>query len=190
MPAPPSANCNVPHPHKVSSAFPNDEGVDYHAKIAKAIAQYLDNSIYDPNVRSYMTFHAMGGKISSIPRDKTLFDFRHEKFLLQFQSWWNYPEDQRSDQGKACMEKIRIKEQAFVEWVKNFRATLANDNLVRGAFINFVDKDLPDFGAGKEGLLTHYFEISLSPLMGIKGELDPDDVFNFEMSIPLFHKKY
>lgn len=185
MPAPPSANCNVPHPHKVSSAFPKGKGEEYNAKIAKAIAQYLDNSTYDPNVRSYMTFHAMGGEIDQAPSYQRTFAFEEKEFLLQFQSWWNYPEDQRSDQGKVCMDKIKEIEKAYVEWVKQFRANLAHQELVTGAFINFVDKDLPDFGKGKEGLLYHYFGNHLYDLQDLKQQHDPKNLFDFEMSIPL-----
>lgn len=184
IPVPPAANCNVPHPHKVSSAFPNGQGGKYNTKIASSVAKYLNDSKFDPNVRSYMTFHAMGGMISKEPKAGRAFPYSEKEFLLQFQSWWNYPEDQSSAKGKQCMEKIRELEKPFIQWVKAFRESLNKEELVEGAFINFVDRDLPN-SEGKTGLLEHYFAHNLNYLMDVKKQVDSEDQFNFEMSIPL-----
>lgn len=184
---PPAVNCNVPHPHKVSSAFPKDEGTEYYNKIARAIAEYLDGSSFDPNVRSYMTFHAMGGAISQEPKPGRAFPYKDKEFLLQFQSWWNYPEDQLSKEGKACMKKIKEREKDYIQWVTNFRQALKSRELVEGAFINFVDKALVSDSSTSDGkleLLGYYYAQNLDELRKVKQAIDPEDKFNFEMSIP------
>jgi len=185
LPAPPSVNCNAPHPHKVSSAFPKGDGPEFNKRMAAAVASYLNGSAFDPNVRSYMTFHAMGGAIKDEPTAGRAFPWANKEFLLQFQSWWNYPEDQTSKDGEACMAEIKRKEEAFINWVKHFRGALAYHDLVEGAFINFVDKDLP--AKDKNTLLAHYFgkPDQLERLMEVKQRIDPKDQFNFPMSIPL-----
>lgn len=184
---PPAANCNVPHPHKVSSAFPKGDGTEYNGKVAKAIAKYLDGSSFDPNVRSYMTFHAMGGAISEEPKPGRAFPYKDKEFLLQFQSWWNYPVDQSSKEGKKCMKQVKEREEDYIQWVINFRQEPKVKELVEGAFINFVDKDLVSDSTtskGKLELLSYYYAQNLDQLRKVKKRVDPEDRFNFEMSIP------
>lgn len=185
---PPAITCNAPHPHKVSSAFPTEGASEYNERLAKAVADYTTKDGYDHRfVRSYMTFHAMGGAISKQP-DKTgaAFAFRDKSFLLQFQSWWDYPV------GKANECRDTSAQREYIDWVIGFRKTLADAGLVEGAFINFVDKDLPIYT--KEGdteadlrkkLLRHYYAGNLDELIRVKRSYDPQNRFNFEMSIPL-----
>lgn len=180
---PPSANCNIPHPHKVSSAFPTSPGESYNERLTAAVTKYMQDSRFDPNVRSYMTFHAMGGKIASKePSENRTFAYSDKDFLMQFQSWWNYPDD------KVCKDKVRDREQKYIRWVRDFRKTLDEKGLVEGAFINFVDKDLATHSTppsdDKTDLLNFYYAHELPGLRKVKKDVDPKNIFNFEMSIP------
>lgn len=180
---PPDVNCNIPHPHKVSSAFPKQTGKEYNAKLAEAVDEYIKNSDHDPYVRSYMTFHAMGGAISEPPAGGRAFPYANKEFLLQFQSWWNYPEKA----SEECMAEIREKEKAYIRWVTHFRKTLDDKGLVEGAFINFIDRDLvADYTTleGRLALLKYYYADNLQELRDIKKRVDSKNRFNFEMSIP------
>ncbi|MEM1180628.1 MAG: FAD-binding oxidoreductase [Acidobacteriota bacterium] len=180
--APPSVNCDRPHPHKVSSAFPTGEGEEFRDQIATAVADYLNQSRHDPNVRSYMTFHAMGGAISRAPSESSCFAYRDKAFLLQFQSWWNKARD------SSCEKVMKERQERAIEWVRDFRETLNRKGLVEGAFINFVDKNLPVESTAcaekRLELLRYYYADELPFLRGVKREVDPSDVFKFEMSIP------
>ena len=71
--------------------------------------------------------------------------------------------------------------------MNKFRKKLQNADLIEGAFINFVDKDLgpdPKTARGRYKLLKFYYGKNLDKLITIKKELDPDNLFNFQMSIP------
>lgn len=181
--APPSVNCDAPHPHKVSSAFSRPEGKDYNERLATAVAKHLEDSRFDPNVKSYMTFHAMGGKIADpeLAKNRT-FAYSDRDFLLQFQSWWSYPDD------KECKVAVRDREQKYIRWVREFRKALDEKGLVEGAFINFVDRDLARDAKHpsdrKIDLLEVYYANELPGLMRLKKRIDPENRFDFEMSIP------
>lgn len=174
---PPVVTCDAPHPHKVSSAFP--VAIDSNEKLASAITTYMEQSQFSKYVRSYMAFHSMGGAIGMEPSGSTAFAFREKPFMLQFQSWWNYPR-----QNPACKED-RERQQAYIDWVKNFRESLKP--YIEGAFINFVDKDLgpdPSTDEGRKALLREYYGEHLKRLMEVKKAYDPNNCFDFEMSIP------
>jgi len=175
---PPVVTCSAPHPHKVSSAFP--VSTDSNEKLANEISTYMAQSQYSPWVRSYMTFHSMGGAIANEPKGGTAFPFRKKPFMLQFQSWWNYPEND----AKSCIVD-RERQQVYIDWVKNFRECLKPH--VEGAFINFVDKELgpdPSTDKGRKALLREYYGRNLKRLMEVKKTYDPGNYFHFEMSIP------
>ncbi|MFK7785453.1 MAG: FAD-binding protein [Crocinitomicaceae bacterium] len=179
--APPESNCSAPHPHKVSSAFAKAKTGESHEAYCKRVAQnvtkYFQNSIegdykrHLPFVRSYMSIHSMGGAMSNEPEGGSAFAFRNTEFLLQFQSWWNYP----TDKNIASCQKKKEWQQDYIDWVVNFRKALANEELVEGAFINFIDKEVE---------LREYYGANFEKLKQVKTAYDAKNVFNFPMSIP------
>ena len=63
---------------------------------------------------------------------------------------------------------------ARLRWIENFRKTMRP--YTDGAFINFVDRDIP---------LEEYYKDNLPQLLvEVKRQWDPGDFFKFEMSIP------
>ena len=162
----PQSTCDGPHPHKVSSAFP-EEGIDQ-GKLAKMITKYIntpqDKIHQNPNVRAYLSIHSMGGAIADMPPRSTAFYFRDKPFLLQPQVWWGAPKDPESPK--------------YLQWVDDFRAKLNEEKLIEGAFINFVDRAVP---------LVEYYRTpeNLKHLGAIKQEYDKDNIFKFDMSIPV-----
>ena len=185
----PESNCGAPHPHKVTSAFSNQTGKAYYRQVADSVTEYFENTVdvapenYFRYVRSYLTFHSMGGAMAEIPNSESAFAFRDSEFLIQIQSWWNYP---TGETGKDCRKEKKW-QQPYIDWVTNFRRKLAEKNLVKGAFINFVDKDLgPDYTTdeGKYELLKEYYGDNLDELIKVKKAYDSGNVFNFELSIP------
>jgi len=145
----PRIDCAPPHPHKVSSAFSRslsgETSAEYYSRLAKEVSEYFKNSVegdykkHLPNVRSYMTIHSMGGAMKNEPEGGSAFVFRNTEFLLQFQSWWNYPSGKTGESCRANKEW----QQVYIDWVTNLRGVLQTEELVDGAFINFVDKDIP-----------------------------------------------
>ena len=181
--APPNSTCDAPHPHKVSSAFSNGTGLDYYKKVARKVTKYYkhtDRKVIDHNfVRSYMTFHTLGGNIKQEPKGKTSFAFRDREFLMQFQSWWNHPKITKETQ--SCFNNPKWQD-GYINWVKNFRKKMCEDNTAQGAFINFVDKDIP--ANNLEDLLRVYYGDKLGDLIEAKKMYDPQNFFHFQMSIP------
>lgn len=186
--APPTSNCGAPHPHKVSSAFSKVSGQSYYRQVAEVVTEYFEETVNGkyavnlPYVRSYMTFHAMGGAMSNPPEGGSAFAFRSNEFLIQIQSWWNY-----STTVKGCSKKMEW-QKPYIDWVTNFRAKLEKANLIEGAFINFVDKNLgpdPSTAEGRYELLKYYYGDNLDRLIEIKSQYDPNNICDFEMGIPV-----
>ncbi|MGB3468516.1 MAG: FAD-binding protein [Cyclobacteriaceae bacterium] len=193
----PTVNCDAPHPHKVTSAFSKKTGENDYAKVAARVTNYFDKTVRENEqlnfkyVRCYMTFHAMGGAMSNKELDQvTSFAFRDTEYLIQIQAWWNFPA--KSNDSSTNWTTDPEWQQPYVDWVTGFRRELAEDKLVEGAFINFVDKDLgPDYNkeSGRYELLKEYYQEKLDELIDAKSTYDPENVFNFPMSIPLTKPK-
>lgn len=170
--APPGSTCDMPHPHKVSSAFQLKNGRKAKdQELAGKIAEYAGAVKDFPHANAYITLHALGGQAATEPAGGRAFYFGDRNYLLQFQAWWSNPGD---PQGKD-----------YINWVENFRKEV--DDLVEGAFINFVDYHLvedPTTLQGRLDLLDYYYGENLPRLRKVKRTYDKKDLFNFRMSIP------
>lgn len=177
LPNAPAITCDAPHPHKITSAYPESENVD--KELIDVIYKKLDATKYYSDVRRYMVWHCLGGKMTEEKlKDHSSFAYRDKPYMLQLQCWWN-------NSGKLLNDECRDKE--YVEWVNKFRSGLEELELIEGAFINFVDKDIVQEISTLEGrlkLLTYYYGDNLDKLQEIKKQYDPDTVFDFEMGIP------
>jgi hypothetical protein len=201
--APPTSNCDVPHPHKVSSIFSNKKAYieahnitdeEYYKEIGKRVKTHftdLYETVKPEEVTSYMTFHAFGGKIKTDHKEDTSFAFRDREFLMQFQSWWNYSKEEKKLIAESKSKISRLKDKPYVDWVTKFRAAMSEGDLTEGAFINFVDKFNIDTSIPKNrhNLLKVYYGSKLKELITTKKKYDPDNFFKFEMSIPVKHVK-
>jgi hypothetical protein len=185
LPAAPKSSCDQPHPHKVSSGFPKEEKDKKggHEKLVAFIYNYLADTCYYADVARYVSFHSLGGAVRKNP-DWRAFAYANKPYLLQIQSWWN-------DSSRLFVNEQRNED--YVAWVNTFRKEM--DEYLEGAFINFIDKDLLDGiqGEGAEPqnnpaavlkLLKIYYGKNLDQLRKIKKKYDPNNVFNFPLSIP------
>jgi hypothetical protein len=159
------------YPHKVSSCFPRS---DFSGAATQAINTFLNQSSPEPNARRYLSLHCMGGVIGERAfKEASCFPYRDKPFMLQYQAWWGDRNDKPL--GQRCLA-----------WIRDFRERMKP--FTEGAFINFPDKDLvpnPDTPKGRLDLLQIYYgSINLEILRRIKREYDPQNIFNFEMSIP------
>ena len=173
----PTSTCSAgsafqPHPHKISSAFPNpkadkDPSTKYN-RLAKALVDYVDGTPHDNEVNLYVSLHGFGGRVADIKKDATAFPYRHKDFLLQFQAWWSDPGSEKSEE--------------YVKWIEGLRKL----EELEGAFINFPDISLvDDKDEQRVELLEHYYAGNLPRLRDTKSKVDPKNVFSFGMSIPL-----
>ena len=164
-----SSTCDgTPYPHKVSSTYPR---ADIGSGLLTTIVGQLRRSTPETNARRYLSLHSLGGAVGSTG-DRSCFAFREKPFLLQYQAWWLHPNDKPL--GDRCMA-----------WVRDFREAM--DLWTEGSFINFPDRDLAsstDTEDGKVALMRYYYARNLEPLMHIKRIYDPNNFFDFPMSIP------
>ncbi len=170
--APPSTTCLAPWPHKISSGFPKSRVV-YPELARKAVRILLETNKAMPDnaARLYMVLHSMPGKKRKIGPSDSAFFWRDKDFLVQFQAWWAEPSMAAGDaDGKRAYERD---EERYLCWIRSSRKQLESE--LEGAFINFVDRDLP---------LETYYGGNLPRLKRIKARYDRDNVFHFPLSIP------
>ena len=145
--------------HKISSGFVRRQ---VNPNLVPALTNVIRKTAPEPPelARQYVSLHCLGGAAFD-ERLPSAYAFRDRGVLLQYQAWWQ-PDAARLD--KRC-----------IAWIENFRKTMAP--YTDGAFINFVDRDIP---------LAEYYKDKLPQvLVPVKQQWDPEDFFKFEMSIPL-----
>jgi len=145
--------------HKISSGFVRQQ---VNPNLVPALTNVIRKTAPEPPelARQYVSLHCLGGAAFDEPLPSA-YAFRDRVVLLQYQAWWQ-PDAARLD--KRC-----------IAWIESFRKTMAP--YTDGAFINFVDRDIP---------LAEYYKTKLPQLLvGVKQQWDPHDFFKFEMSIPL-----
>jgi FAD binding domain/Berberine and berberine like len=144
--------------HKISSGFVRRQ---VSPNLVPALTRVIRKTTPLPVevARQYVSLHCLGGAAFD-ERLPSAYAFRDRAVLLQFQAWWQAG-DPRHD--GPC-----------IAWIENFRKTMAP--YTDGAFINFVDRDIP---------LAEYYKTKLSQvLVPVKQHWDPHDFFKFGMSIP------
>ena len=170
--APPGTTCLAAWPHKISSGFPKGPHV-YKDLARKAVRIILrtNKNLPDNAARLYMVLHGMLGTKGKIKPWESAFFWRDKDVLVQFQAWWAKPCLAKGDeQGKRAYERDAKR---YLCWIRNSRKQL--DSELEGAFINFVDRDLP---------VETYYGDNYARLREIKKRYDRDNIFHFPLSIP------
>jgi hypothetical protein len=153
-----STCAGVPFRHKISSGFVRRQ---VNPKLVPALTNVIRKTKSEPPelARQYVSLHCLGGAASDA-RVPGAYAFRDRLVLLQYQAWW---QADAASLDKRC-----------ITWIESFRRTMAP--YTDGAFINFVDRDVP---------LGEYYKDKLPQLLvPVKQRWDPEDFFKFEMSIP------
>jgi hypothetical protein len=149
----------IPLRHKISSGFVRRPA---NLSLVPALINVIRKTPPEPveAARQYVSLHCLGGAASD-ERLPGAYAFRDRAVLLQYQAWWQASEKHLD--GRC------------IAWIENFRRTMAP--YTDGAFINFVDRDIP---------LAEYYKAKLAQvLVPVKRQWDPHDFFKFELSIPL-----
>ena len=153
-----STCAGIPLRHKISSGFVRRQ---LNTNLAPALTAVIRKTAPEPVelARQYVSLHCLGGAAFD-ERLPGAYAFRDRAVLLQYQAWWQ--------PGAARLDR------RCIAWIENFRKTMAP--YTDGAFINFVDRDIP---------LAEYYKDKLPQLLvGVKRQWDPEDFFTFAMSIP------
>lgn len=99
-----------------------------------------------------------GGVMGRIPTDATAFFHRKAQYYMEWDSPWT----------------IDTEEKEAIAWVEQFRGAL--QPYVIGSYVNVPDRSIND--------LRTYYGNNLARLQKVKSKYDPENVFNFEQSIP------
>ena len=182
QPGPPGDEPNLgetcaghPFPHKVSSCYPSGDILS--EKAIDVIMDWLGSAQAFDKARRYLSLHSLGGAIDNDARNATsCFAFRKKRFMLQYQAWWW---DMTNPARNTACE----------QWVAKFRDAMHTPGHTTGSFINFPDYDLVGLWTGsdlerRKALLDYYYAHNLETLMGIKYDVDPNNLFDFPMGIP------
>jgi FAD/FMN-containing dehydrogenase len=112
-----------------------------------------------PSKNVVLQFDSYGGAIAKVASDATAFPHRQVKFNIQYQTYWNKPQDQT----------------AHINWVRNFRAAM-QPHVTGGSYVNYCDRDLKNWQAA-------YYGNNWKKLQQVKRRIDPGNFFRFEQSI-------
>jgi FAD/FMN-containing dehydrogenase len=105
--------------------------------------------------------YALGGAISRVAPDETAFVHRNAMMLITFQSNWTNSADDNVN----------------VEWVEGIHQAMQTYT-TGGAYVNIPDRALENWPYA-------YYGDNFPRLMEVKRRYDPDNVFNFEQSVPV-----
>ncbi|MBN9294493.1 MAG: FAD-binding protein [Flavobacteriia bacterium] len=166
----PGSTCDRPHPHKVTSFYPKK---DQSTGLIHRIIEIVQKEKYDNRINKYVSLHGMGGNIGKLKIDSAM-PYKDKDFIVQLQAWWDFDFDNQFNTES-------------VNWVHETRNKLKD--IIEGAFINFIDKDIiADYNASEEKrkeLLNIYYGNNLDELIKLKKIVDVNNRFNFEMSVPV-----
>jgi FAD/FMN-containing dehydrogenase len=146
-------------PAIASVNFKNASSLAYDPLPAEAIATLVEQLRAAPFASDLVGVFPLGGAIATIDPAATAFVHRRALFDLQYQTYW-------WDDAAAS---------ASIAWVRDLRAAMAP--YTTGAYVNYVDADLPDWEQA-------YYGTNLPRLKRVKMDYDPDDVFNAPQAIP------
>src|SRR5215207_418225 len=142
-----------------SLRFKNSSAIAYEPLPAAAITTLVDHLRAAPFDSDLVGFFPLGGAVAAIDPAATAFPHRRAHFDLQFQTYW-------WDDAAA---------EASLAWVRDVRMAMVP--YTTGAYVNYIDADLPDWESA-------YYGTNLARLERVKKDYDPDDVFNGPQSIP------
>jgi FAD/FMN-containing dehydrogenase len=102
---------------------------------AAAITTLVDGLRAASTASNLVGLFPLGGQVAAIAPRATAFPHRHALFDLQYQAYWWDPAEAPAD----------------LAWVLNLRAAMAP--YTDGAYVNYIDADLPDWEWGESGPL-------------------------------------
>jgi FAD/FMN-containing dehydrogenase len=145
-------------PPIASVDFKNASSLAYDPLPAEAIATLVEHLRAAPFASNLVGFFPLGGSIATIDPAATAFVHRRALFDLQYQAYW-------WDDAAAP---------ASIAWVRDLRAAMAP--YTNGAYVNYVDADLPDWESA-------YYGTNLARLKRVTSQYDPDGIFAGPQSI-------
>jgi FAD/FMN-containing dehydrogenase len=127
----------------------------------QAIAALVNTLRQTPSKNIVIQCDNYGGAINRVATEATAFPHRQQRFNLQYQAYW----------------KLDSEQDAHIRWMRETKAAM--QPFVSGsAYVNYCDRDLKNWQSA-------YYGKNWQRLITIKKKYDPDNLFNFEQSIPI-----
>lgn len=108
-------------------------------------------------------FDALGGAVARVAPDATAFPHRGAVALAQYIVNWSATAPQSVVDGSLA-------------WLREYRASMGRYVSGGGAYVNYIDPDLPDWGRA-------YYGANLARLRRVKAAYDPDALFTFPQAV-------
>jgi len=124
---------------------------------AETILGFLEDSDAPMRVAQ---LRVLGGAMSRVPNDATAFAHRDRKMMVNVASFYEGPDDRSRRE----------------EWVSDFAKALSNGDL--GGYVGFLADE------GEERVRAAYPGATWDRLRRIKGQYDPDNLFQLNQNIP------
>jgi FAD/FMN-containing dehydrogenase len=141
--------------------FKNSSAFAYEPFSDAALDVLIRNLQTAPGQANLVSFDACGGMINRVPANATAFVHRNALFMIQYQSYWAH--------SSEADENIR--------WIEEFRQSMLP--YTHGAYRAYCDSLIPDW-------TTAYFGNNITRLKLVKRMYDPENLFRFEQSIPIY----
>ncbi|MGI6730768.1 MAG: FAD-binding oxidoreductase [Anaerovoracaceae bacterium] len=145
--------------------FKNSSAFIYETLSESALNVLVENLRLAPGYANLISLSALGGRVSEIPSDGTAFVHRQALILVQYLSYWSQ----------------NIEEDENIQWIERFRNSMLP--YTHGAYRNYCDSLITDWPLA-------YFGENISRLMKVKKIYDPENLFYFPQSIPIYHPIY
>jgi hypothetical protein len=110
---------------------------------------------------------AIGGKVKTIPSDKTAYVHRNSNYIFEMERAWNKDDTQPVLDLQA-------------HWLTDYYEAMKK-YVQPESYVNFPNRDLKDWA-------QQYYGSNLARLEDVKSKYDKDNVFKFQQSIPLKKK--
>ncbi len=152
------------HPFKTTGAF-------FSKPLPDAALALLREAIHSapPDVSCDVWMQSFGGAMADVRPDATAFPHRDAQFILEFGGTWQDRDNSAARQGAEA-------------WTRELRRALWTH--AEGAYVNFVDLDLGSRSKEDFDYLRAYYGDNVDRLRAVKSAWDPDNLFQFEQSIP------
>ncbi|WP_194868781.1 FAD-binding oxidoreductase [Pseudoalteromonas sp. PPB1] len=161
-----------PAPHKITSRMPTQSwGSDGRKALVKSLQStllYADKT--NSNIAAYITLGAISGQyyadkqqLSEQDKVSCAFPYQDRPFTIQYQAWWDQPEQGNDPEDVAKQISTRFYENRAQDWIESCRSFDIPDT--RGAFISFKDAAVKT---------EDYFGDSYESLIGVKLDQSQD----------------
>jgi FAD/FMN-containing dehydrogenase len=131
------------------------------ALTGEAVDVLCEHAARIPSPESVIGMLSLGGAVSDRPDDATAYPHRDAAWVLNVQSRWRDPTDDRR----------------HVEWTRGLFDAM-RPHATGGVYVNFVDGD-----EGRDRVRAAYGDTTYDRLAAVKAEWDPENVFHLNQNV-------